>query len=177
MVGGAAVAATMVAVLVLLSSRPGGNLRLVVRLVESDAPLVAMPIAAGERFTLRYIHSVDRQPVWDEHSVDRDGHIYVAEERFVMLGAGMGHWPGHGTLGLRDSVQVIEGIDRRLDDLVVRVGDRQAGQTLSCRDRTVALADLAPGRALSITIERVGVLARLRQALERRPAGAGLAGR
>jgi hypothetical protein len=117
----------------------------------------------GERFTLRYVHSVDRSPVWEEHSVDRNGTIYIQGERFVMFGAGMGHWEGHGTLTSRGPYQVIENIHKPLGHFVLRVGSENVDHTIIWRGQPVHLSKLAPGQAVLVAAKPVSRLQRLWQ--------------
>lgn len=141
---------------------PGG-LELTIRPVDGGEPLVVAPLEPGERFTLHYIHSVDRAPVFEEHSVDRTGTIYVEEERFVMFGAGMGHWPGRGTLTTRGAWQVIEGIHAPVgqgpDGFVLRVGSAGVAHTLIWRGKRVNLSRMAPHRAVFVSARPLNGLA------------------
>jgi len=130
---------------------PGG-LELTVSAQGEAKPLVAFPIDPGERFTLRYIHSVDKSPIWEVHSVDQDGNIFIEEERFVMFGAGMGHWEGHGTLKRQGEYQVIEDIHAPVEDFVLRVGDSSVNHVLIWRDTDVNLSQLVPGKAVVIAV-------------------------
>jgi len=139
---------------------PGG-LELVICPEDGGQPLVVVPLQPGERFTLRYIHSVNRAPIWEVHSADRDGNIHIEQERFVMFGAGMGHWPGHGTLTSRGPYQVIENIHAPIGDFVLRVGDHDVDHTIIWRERPLYLSRLAPGRAVLISARPVGLLQRL----------------
>ncbi len=138
---------------------PGG-LELVIRPADGGRPIFAAPLEPGERFTLRYVHSVDHAPIWEEHSVDRQGTIYIEEERFVMFGAGMGHWPGHGFLTRRGPYQVIENIHRPLGEFTLRVGGAGVDHTLIWRDTSVNLSRLAAGQAVVVSARPVSLLRR-----------------
>ncbi len=72
--------------------------------VNRGGPMLVFPLEPGERFTLFYFHSVNHLPIWEEHSVDGQGRIYIEEERFLSLNAGMGHWQGHGRHVLRERI-------------------------------------------------------------------------
>ena len=142
------------AFVLIVQSLPSG-LELTVRSVDGGRPLLAVPIDPGERFTLHYIHSVDRAPIWEAHSADRTGTIYVEEERFVMFGAGMGHWQGHGTLTTRGPYQVIEDIHAPVGQgakgFVLRVGSPSVRHTLIWRGRSFNLSQVTPHQALRIS--------------------------
>lgn len=148
---------------------PAG-LELVIRPRDGGAPILVLPIAPGERFTLHYTHSVDRAPIWEVHSVDRAGNIYVEEERFLMFGAGMGHWEGHGTLTKRGPYQVIENIHAPTGHFVLRVGNPGVNHTLICRGARVQLSRLAAGCAVVVSARPVSRLQRLWRRLGPRPA-------
>lgn len=139
---------------------PGG-VELVITPVGAGDPLLVVPLKPGERFTLHYIHSVDRAPIWEEYNVGPEGDIYIEKQRFVMFGAGMGHWPGHGTLTSRGKYQVIEDIHKPLGKFVLRVGSRGVDHTIIWRDRRLNLSRTAAGRAVRVSARSVSLRARL----------------
>ena len=141
-----------------LAWRLPARLRLVIG-PPGGVPLWVLPVEPGERVTLTYIHSVDGTPIWEEHSVGPDGALFVEEERFVMFGAGMGHWPGHGRLVKRGPHQVIEGIHRRVEELVLRVGPPSVGHAILWRGRRFDLSNRAAGERILIAVQRAGLLA------------------
>ncbi|MBW1713636.1 MAG: DUF1850 domain-containing protein [Deltaproteobacteria bacterium] len=152
--------ALVLAAVVWAASAKGG-LELTVTPVQGGAPLLVLALEPGERFTLHYIHSVDKAPVWEEHSVDAAGRIFIEEERFVMFGAGMGHWAGHGRLTSRDGYQVIEDIHQPTGQFVLRVGSPGVDHTVIWRGTRTNLSALAPGRAVRFSARPVS---RLKQA-------------
>ena len=148
-----------------VASFPGGSLELSVVPAGGGEPLLVVPVRPGERFVLHYIHSVDGTPVWETHGIGRDGTIYIEEERFVILGAGMGHWEGHGSLTSRDGQQVIENIHEPVGDFVLRIGSESVGHTIIWRGKRFELSRHAAGRAVTISTARVGLLRRIRHRL------------
>jgi len=76
---------------------PGG-LELRITPVEKADPLLVLPLDPGEPFTLHYMHSVENAPIWETHSLDEKGRIYIEEERYLKFGAGMGRMPGVGRM-------------------------------------------------------------------------------
>ena len=137
------------------------RLQLVICPAGGGKPLLMVPLELGERFTLRYVHSVDHTPIWEEHSADQYGTIYIEQERFVMFGAGMGHWEGHGTLTRRGPYQVIENIHKPIGDFVLRVGSKDVDHTLIWRGQSLHLSRLAAGEAVSVSVRTTGLLERL----------------
>jgi len=138
-----------VAVAVAVLSRPVAW-DLVIRPPGSERPLLLVPLESEERFTLKYIHSVDQSPVWEEHSVDRTGTIFIEEERFLTLGAGLGHWEGHGRLTRRGPLQVIEDIHAPIGGFLLRIGSPQVGHTLLWRERRWNLSAMAAGQVVEV---------------------------
>ncbi len=148
---------------------PSAGLELVITPQAGGEPILALPLEVGERFTLHYIHSVDRAPIWDEHSVDRDGNIYIEQERLVMFGAGMGHWPGRGTLTSQGPYQVIENIHEPIGEFILRVGSDGVDHTIIWRGKHMNLSRIAAGRAVVVSARPVS----LPRQLWRRWIGAG----
>ena len=135
---------------------PGG-LELQVRPVQGGPPLLVLPLDVGERFTLQYYHSVENAPIWEEHSLDEKGRIYVEEERYVKFGAGMGHTPGYGRMVQRRRYEVIEDMHRPTGDFILRVGSAGVDHTVVWRGCRRNLSLVAPhvaaqfsGRAVSM---------------------------
>jgi len=100
---------------------PGG-LELNIRTVENDRDLLVLPLRPGERFTIHYYHSVENAPIWEEHSVDAHGHIYIEEERYLKFGAGMGRMPGIGRMVKKGPYEAIEEMHMPTGNFVLRVG-------------------------------------------------------
>jgi hypothetical protein len=73
------VAAGLIAAFLLVSWRLPGGLELTITPVAGGPPLLAVPLQPGERFTLHYFHSVENAPIWEEHSLDATGRIYIEE--------------------------------------------------------------------------------------------------
>ena len=96
---------------------PGG-LELCITPVEKAEPLLVLPLAPGEPFTLHYMHSVENAPIWETHRVDHKGRIYIEEERYLKFGAGMGHMPGVGRMVRRGPYEVIENMHMPTGDFV-----------------------------------------------------------
>ncbi len=120
--------------------------------------ILALPIKAGELFTLNYIHSVNRKPIWEVHSIDKNGHISIEEERFVSFSAGMGHWKGHGRHVMRGKYQVIEGIHMPVRNFILRVGSKGVDHTIIWRGHRFNLSNLVPGKAVLIKTEKINLL-------------------
>ncbi len=128
---------------------PAG-LELKIEPVSGGAPLLVAPLDEGEFFTLHYIHSVDLEPIWEVHSVDRSGNIFIEEERFVMVGAGMGDLPGRGRWVGHDGLQAIEGMHYHIGEFVLRIGSLGVDHTIIWRDTQTNLSSIAAGTAVLV---------------------------
>jgi hypothetical protein len=102
-------------------ARPGG-LELRITPVRGKAPLLVLPLDPGERFTIHYYHSVENAPIWETHSLDPSGRIFIEEERYLKFGAGMGKMPGVGRMVRRGPYEVIEDMHMPTGDFVLRIG-------------------------------------------------------
>lgn len=123
--------------------------------VAGSSALLVAPLEFGENFTLNYIHSVDRAPIWEVHSVDRTGQIFIEEERFVMVGAGMGDLPGRGLWTGQEGFQVIKDMHYPLGEFVLRIGSLGVDHTILWRDTQTNLSTMAAGSAVLVSARPV----------------------
>jgi len=126
------VAGLVFVVFIMLAWSPGG-LELRVAPVKGGAPLLVLPLEAGERFTLHYYHSVENAPIWEEHSLDAAGRIFIEEERYEKFGAGMGRMPGVGRMVTRGPYEVITDMHMPTGDFVLRIGSPGVDHTVIWR--------------------------------------------
>lgn len=164
-----AVTAGLVLILLVAWLLPGG-LELSITPVKGGAPLLVLPLQPGERFTLYYHHSVNHLPIWEEHSADQNGRIYIEEERFVSFNAGMGHWAGHGRHVMKNGYQVLEHIHMPVGSFVLRVGSPGVDHTILWRHTSTNLSRLVPGQAVLVAARPVSLLHRLWRAIFPNPA-------
>jgi hypothetical protein len=135
---------------------PGGlELRLVP--IRGGRPLLALPLEPGERFTLHYYHSVENAPIWETHSVDAAGRIYIEEERYLKFGAGMGKMPGIGRMVRRGPYEVIENMHMPTGDFVLRVGSPGVDHTVIWRGTRTNLSERAAHEAVRFTVVPVSL--------------------
>jgi len=152
------VAAGLVAVFFLVSWRLPGGLELTVTPVKGGPALLVAPMQPGERFTLHYYHSVEKAPIWEEHSLDEKGRIYIEEERYLKFGAGMGRMPGVGRMVRREPYEVIEDMHMPTGDFVLRIGSRGVDHTVIWRGVATNLSAVAPHQAVSFSARPVSLL-------------------
>ena len=138
--------------------------------VKGGAPLLAVPLQPGERFTIRYYHSVENAPIWEEHSVDAAGRIFIEEERYLKFGAGMGRMPGVGRMVKRGEYEVIEDMHMPTGNFVLRVGSPGVDHTVIWRGRKTNLSAVAPHVAVRFAARPVSLLYCLWRRLASHPA-------
>jgi hypothetical protein len=136
---------------------PGG-LELQVVPVKGGPPLLVLPLQPGERFTLHYYHSVENAPIWEAHSLDETGRIYIEEERYLKFGAGMGRMPGVGRMVQRGPYEVIEDMHMPTGDFVLRIGSRGVDHTILWRGTATNLSAVAEHQAVRFSARPVSLL-------------------
>jgi hypothetical protein len=122
--------------------------RVVLEVADLSAGRVALcaAMAEDEAFVLRFIHSVNRRPVFDTLRVARD-HVTIVKSRYDALGGGMPDaTTEQGTLSRAADGWLEWTVNRSLPEVVVRVG-RVADQTLLLKGREIPLAALAEAGA------------------------------
>lgn len=141
--------------LVLLLAAAAGRipwgLALHVTLVADDSTVLVLPLAPGERFTLHYYHSVENTPIWEEHSMDDAGTIYIEEERYEKFGAGMGKMPGVGRMVQKGEYEAIVDMHLPVGQFVLRVGSPGVDHTLIWRGRRFNLSEKIPHRSVRVS--------------------------
>ena len=156
LIGLAGLALVLIALLLL----PGGVV-LGITPVKGGPPLLVLPLNPGERFTLHYYHSVENAPIWEEHSVDREGRIYIEEERYLKYGAGMGKMPGVGRMVMRGPYEAITDMHLPTGDFVLRVGSPGVDHTILWRGTASNLSAMAPHQAVQFSARPVSLMNRL----------------
>ena len=138
---------------------PGG-LELRITPVRGQSPLLVLPLEPGEPFTIHYYHSVENAPIWETHSLDPSGRIFIEEERYLKFGAGMGKMPGVGRMVRRGPYEVIEDMHMPVGDFVLRIGSPGVDHTVVWRDTRTNLSALAPHVAVQFSAAPVSWLYR-----------------
>jgi len=139
---------------------PGG-LVLRIEMVKTGQPLLVLPLEPGELFTIHYFHSVENAPIWETHSVDQNGTIFIEEERYLKFGAGMGRMPGVGKMVKRGPYEVIEDMHMPTGDFILRIGSPGVDHTILWRDTHTNLSAMAPQQAVQFNARPINLLQRL----------------
>ena len=160
----------LVVALLLISWRLPGGLELTVTPVKGGSPLLVVPLQPGERFTLHYYHSVENAPIWEEHSLDAEGRIFIEEERYLKFGAGMGRMPGVGRMVRRGDYEVIEDMHMPTGDFILRVGSAGVDHTIIWRGHRKNLSAVAPHEAVQFAARPVSLLYSLWRRIQPHPA-------
>jgi len=163
-------AAGLVAAFLAVGWHLPGGLELTVTPVKDGPPLLVLPLKPDERFTIRYYHSVENAPIWEEHSVDARGRIFIEEERYLKFGAGMGRMPGVGHMVRRGEYEVIEDMHMPTGNFVLRVGSAGVDHTVIWRGRSKNLSAVAPHVAVQFSARPVSLLYSLWRKLAPHPA-------
>lgn len=138
-------------------STPGG-LELRVTLVKENIPVLILPLNPDEQFTLHYYHSVEHAPIWEEHSMDSAGKLYVEEERYEKFGAGMGKMPGKGRMVKKGIYEAVTDIHQPVGDFILRVGSQGVDHTIIWRDKRYNLSETIPHQAVRFSGRPVSLL-------------------
>ena len=136
---------------------PGG-LELSITPIRGGEALLVLPLEAGEPFTIHYYHSVENAPIWEVHSLDPSGRIFIEEERYLKFGAGMGKMPGVGRMVTHGDVEVIEDMHMPTGNFVLRIGSPGVDHTLIWRGTRTNLSELAPHTAVQFSATPVSCL-------------------
>ncbi len=164
-----AILGLVIAVLLIASILPGG-LELRIIPVKESEPLLVLPMQAKEHFTLHYYHSVENAPIWEVHSLDEQGRIYIEEERYVKFGAGMGRMPGVGRMVHKGVYEIIEDMHSPTGDFVLRIGSPGVDHTVLWRNTLTNLSAIAPHLAVQFSARPVSRLYQLWRFLFPHPA-------
>ncbi|MBC2711606.1 MAG: DUF1850 domain-containing protein [Desulfosarcina sp.] len=155
------IAGTLLALLIVTSTLQfSGGLELHITPVKGGAPLLVLPLKAGEPFTIHYYHSVENAPIWEVHSLDPSGRIFIEEERYLKFGAGMGKMPGVGRMVRRGPYEAIEEMHMPTGDFVLRIGSPGVDHTVIWRGTRTNLSILAPHVAVQFSATPVSWLHR-----------------
>jgi hypothetical protein len=114
---------------------------LIIRNADTGEIVSQYPASSGDRFSVTFIHSVNKSPVTDVYEIRKDG-IYVIQTKYYSFGAGVqteiedGQTLEYG----EDGSMIVSGFNKKMDNLSYIVGTVSdhileiSGQTISLRD-------------------------------------------
>jgi hypothetical protein len=126
-------------------SAAAGQAHLVVRNFASGRIITSLEVKSGDRFTLRYIHSLDKKPIFEQFLLSPKHGLVLEKTWFRMFGAGLGHWPGHGHLTQKNGWITIDEMNYVLGNFVLRIGSPGVDHTILYQQQEINLSALAPG--------------------------------
>lgn len=79
---------------------------------------MAFPVREGQRFTVRFVHSVNKSPVYDTFEI-RGRELWLVETRHYDFGAGMqAELPPGQTLSYAEDGAMVIGMETLMEELV-----------------------------------------------------------
>ncbi|MBN2332459.1 MAG: DUF1850 domain-containing protein [Deltaproteobacteria bacterium] len=126
------------------AAEPQGS-RLIIRDFSQGRIIAALAVKPGETFVIRYIHSVDKKPIFERFRLDPDIGLVLEKTWFTMFGAGLGHWEGHGHLTQSGGWITIDNIEYPVGNFILRIGSPGVDHTIIYREKEINLSALAPG--------------------------------
>ncbi|WP_302295254.1 DUF1850 domain-containing protein, partial [Pyramidobacter piscolens] len=121
---------------------------------ERGAVVYLRPVKLGERYTVRFIHSVARRPVDEIYEIAPDCSI-LRETVYDMMGAGLPTGPLDGqTFTVEDGAYRIRGFHLRLPAVTYRISKVAADHTLFVGTDEFKLKQWvsAPGKPLTFSV-------------------------
>lgn len=98
---------------------------------ESGRPLAFFLNKPGEKFSIKYIHSIHRTPVLETYLTNKNGEIVQTEIRFEEFGIGMPSGPsGNETFTQKNGTYILANMNRTFSSLDIRVGQVVADHRL-----------------------------------------------
>lgn len=123
---------------------------------EQGAMVYLRPVKLGERYMVRFIHSVQRRPVDEIYEIASDCSI-LRETVYDMMGAGLPTEPLAGqTFTIEDGKYYIRGFNLRIPALTYRISKVVADHTLFIGKDKFRLKQWvsAPGKPLTFTVHK-----------------------
>ena len=86
-----------------------------------DAVFFSKTIYPGERFTFRYIHSVQKTPVYEFYTIDEEGSIILIGTKVKSFGYGLPAPGPNDRRAIENGFLVIKDLNRTIGKLLVRM--------------------------------------------------------
>jgi len=105
----------------------------------NDEIVKSFPVKNGERFTIRFIHSVERSPWIEKFEIINDSEIYLKETVTFSFGAGLPTYSEN--FSFEEEGMTITDINEKMDNLIYKVGGVIAHHTLVYRGENYYFED------------------------------------
>lgn len=125
------------------TSGSGFELSIVRESDQEKAVLYRIAVRPGENFRIAYTHSLEKCPIYEVFRVETDGSVTQIEEVYGWFAAGLEFNPETGFTDLGDHMVHIQGLERNLKEIPIRVG-WICNFRLEYQDQVVPLISLAP---------------------------------
>lgn len=110
------------------------------------------PAKEGDRFSVEFIHSVNKSPVRDIYEIRENGDIYVISTEYYGFGAGVQTELEEGeTLVYRDGAMIVENINKKIPYLAYFVGT-VSDHILRIEEKEIGLRELC-GKNANVVFE------------------------
>jgi len=84
--------------------------------------IAQVPAYAGLPFTIRFLHSVQKTPVWENLQVEQDGTLTLLSTRYQSFGVGLPFLESEGDFHKEGDYFVFDHMNRHFPQLTLRTG-------------------------------------------------------
>lgn len=141
----------------------------VLQVVDADSPerlvLYQILVKPGDRFSIKWTHSVSKRPVIETYEITRDLKISTYEMIFDSFSANLPSYPEYNQKWeiTKDYIRVYN-YDRVFEELPVVIGKVIAFHKLIYKDKVVSLKDVdEPGGFVKIRVKKMPLIGYLRE--------------
>ncbi len=116
--------------------------------------LAGWPLIKESTFTVRFIHSVMRTPVYEKYIINKENEIFLSETIFSSYGAGNPETTPYDFEITKEGFRIYN-INQRISPLVYRTGAIIANHTMIINEKEIPfLSFSSPGIAVGIEVKR-----------------------
>lgn len=131
---------------------------------EREEILCFIPISEGDRFKIKYTHSIHLSDVIESYQITEQREIRQYELEYEDFAIGMPSQPAEGeSFEMKDGKYYIKNMNRRFDNFILRVGKVRANHTFVQDNLSFPLSKaIQPGTSVKIQVEKINLLQQLR---------------
>lgn len=117
-------------------------------------PVLFFPLAGEKNFSIYYIHSVQKTPVWENFTVEKNDNLLLASTEYQSLGVGTPFLPSEGKLIERQGRFILTGLNRSFKEIDIGASPIP-GHILIYKNKKYKLNDyFAPDALVRIRVDR-----------------------